>query len=148
MSVQADIITALVASLDAVTWTATAANVTVESKNYPQYDIEDLADPLICITDGSVESERIARSSHMRDYAVEIYLARHAPEEADCDVMLNLFEELLDKLEDHNYPGVTWPTGVTSPQTIVAEKNPGEALAERNVWRAGIVVTFRVPRSH
>ena len=148
MSVQADIITALVASLDAVTWTATAATVTVESKNYPQYDIEDLADPLICITDGSVESERIARSSHMRDYAVEIYLARHAPEEADCDLMLNLFEELLDKLEDHNYPGVAWPTGVTSPQTIVAEKNPGEALAERNVWRAGIVVTFRVPRSH
>ena len=38
--------------------------------------------------------------------------------------------------------------GVTSPQTIVAEKNPGEALTERNVWRAGIVVTFRVPRSH
>ena len=148
MSVQADIITALVASLDAVVWTATAATVTVESKNYPQYEIEDLADPLICITDGSVESERIARNSHMRDYAVEIYLARHAPEEADCDAMLNLFEELLDTLEDHDYPGVTWPTGVTSPQTIVAEKNPGEALAERNVWRAGIVVTFRVPRSH
>lgn len=148
MSVQADIITALVASLDAVTWTATAASVTVETKNFPHYEIEDLVDPVICITDGSVESERIARSSHMRDYAVEIYLARHTPEEADCDEMLNLFEELLDKLEDHDYPGVTWPTGVTSPQTIVAEKNPGEALEERNVWRAGYVVTFRVPRSH
>ena len=148
MSVQADIVAALVASLDAVAWTATAATVTVESKNYPQYEIEDLADPLICVTDGSVESERIARNSHMRDYAVEIYLARHTPEEAGCDEMLNLFEELLDTLEDHDYPGVTWPTGVTSPQTIVAEKNPGEALAERNVWRAGIVVTFRVPRSH
>ena len=148
MSVQAGIITALVASLDAVVWTATAATVTVESKNYPQYEIEDLADPLICITDGSVESERIARSSHMREYSVEIYLARHTPEEADCDEMLNLFEELLDKLEDHTWPGITYPTGVTSPQTIVAEKNPGEALAERNVWRAGIVVTFRVPRSH
>ena len=148
MSVQADIITALVASLDAVTWTATAANVTVESKNYPQYEIEDLADPVICITDGAVESERIARSSHMRDYAVEIYLARHTPEEADCDVMLNLFEELLGKLEDHTWPGVTFPTGVTSPQTIVAEKNPGEGLEERNVWRAGIVVTFKVPRNH
>ena len=148
MSVQADIVAALVASLDAVAWTATAATVTVESKNYPQYEIEDLADPLICVTDGSVESERIARNSHMRDYAVEIYLARHTPEEADCDEMLDLFEELLDTLEDHNYPGVTWPAGVTSPQTIVCEKNPGEALAERNVWRAGIVVTFRVPRSH
>jgi hypothetical protein len=148
MSVQADIITALVASLDAVAWTATAASVTVETKNYPQYEIEDLADPVICITDGSVESERIARNSHMRDYAVEIYLARHTPEEADCDEMLNLFEELLDTLEDHDYPGVSWPADVTSPQTIVAEKNPGEALAERNVWRAGIVVTFRVPRSH
>jgi len=43
---------------------------------------------------------------------------------------------------------VTWPAGVTSPQTIVVEKNPGDALQERNVWRAGIVVTFKVPRSH
>lgn len=148
MSIQADIITALVASLDAVTWTATADPVTVETKNFPQYGIEDLANPIICITDGSIESERIARSAHMRDFAVEVYLARHTPEEADCDVMLNLLEELLGKLEDHSWPGVTWPTGVTSPQTIVVEKNPGEALTERNVWRAGIVVTFRVPRSH
>ena len=148
MSIQADIITALVASLDAVTWTATADPVTVETKNFPQYGIEDLANPIICITDGSIESERIARSAHMRDYAIEVYIARHTPEEADCDVMLNLLEELLGYLEDHSWPGVTWPTGVTSPQTIVVEKNPGEALTERNVWRAGIVVTFRVPRSH
>ena len=148
MSIQADITTALVASLDAVTWTATADPVTVETKNFPQYGIEDLANPIICITDGSIESERIARSAHMRDFAVEVYLARHTPEEADCDVMLNLLEELLGYLEDHSWPGVTWPTGVTSPQTIVVEKNPGEALTERNVWRAGIVVTFRVPRSH
>lgn len=148
MSIQADITTALVASLDAVTWTATADPVTVETKNFPQYGIEDLANPIICITDGSIESERIARSAHMRDFAIEVYLARHTPEEADCDVMLNLLEELLGYLEDHSWPGVTWPTGVTSPQTIVVEKNPGEALTERNVWRAGIVVTFRVPRSH
>ena len=148
MSIQADITTALVASLDAVTWTATADPVTVETKNFPQYGIEDLANPIVCITDGSIESERIARSAHMRDYAIEVYLARHTPEEADCDVMLNLLEELLGYLEDHSWPGVTWPTGVTSPQTIVVEKNPGEALTERNVWRAGIVVTFRVPRSH
>jgi hypothetical protein len=148
MSTQADIITALVASLDAVTLTATAATVLVETKNFPSYAIEDLEDPVICITDGSIESERIARSSNMRDYAVEIYLARHTPEEADCDVMLELLEELLGYLEDHNWPGITWPTGVTSPQTIVCEKNPGEGLEERNVWRAGIVVTFKVPRSH
>jgi len=148
VSIQADIITALVASLDAVTWTATADPVTVETKNFPQYGIEDLANPIICITDGSIESERIARSAHMRDYAVEVYLARHTPEEADCDVMLDLLEELLGYLEDHSWPGVTWPTVVTSPQTIVVEKNPGEALTERNVWRTGIVVTFRVPRSH
>ena len=148
MSVQGDICTALVTSLDAVVWTSTADAVLVETKNFPSYQIEDLADPVICITDGAVESERIARSSHMREYSVEIYLARHTPEEADCDEMLNLFEELLDKLEDHSWGAVSWPTGVTSPQTIVAEENPGEALAERNVWRAGIVVTFRVPRSH
>lgn len=148
MSIQADIVTALVAALDAVAWTATAASVLVETKNFANYNIEDLADPVICITDGAVESERIARSSHMREYGIEIYLARHTPEEADCDEMLELFEELLDTLENHSYGAVAFPAGVTSPQTIVAEKNPGEALTERNVWRAGFVVTFRVPRSH
>lgn len=148
MSVQGDIAAAYVSSLQAVTWTATADAVTVETKNFPAYEIEDLVNPVICITDGAIESERIARSSHMRDYAVEIYLARHTPEEADCDVMLDLLDELLGKLEDHSWGAVSWPAGVTSPSTIVVEKNPGEALAERNVWRAGIVVTFKVPRSH
>jgi len=148
MSVHGDIKAAMTASLTAVTWTTTTDGVTVESKFFPQYGIEDLATPIICVTDGAVESERIARSSHMRDYSIEIYLARHTPTEAECGVMLNLLEELLGKLEDHTWPGITWPIGVTSPQTIVAEKNPGEGLEERNVWRAGIVVTFKVPRSH
>jgi hypothetical protein len=62
--------------------------------------------------------------------------------------MLNFLEEILDKLENHDWPGVTWPTGITSPQSIQVEKNPDEALAERNVWRAGIVVVYRKPRAH
>lgn len=148
MSVQADIIAALVSSLSAVSWTATADTVTVETKNYPAYDIEDLTNPVICVTDGPIESERIARTAHHRDYGIEIYLARHTPTEANCDEMLDLLEELLDKLEDHSWGAVSWPSGVTSPQTLQAEKNPDEALAERNVWRAGVVVTYRVPRAH
>lgn len=148
MSKQKDIVDALVASLDAVTWTATADPVTVESKNFPTYDIEDLGDPVICVTDGPVESERLSRSAHQRDYSVEIYLARHTPTEAACDEMLDLLEELLDKLEDHSWGAVSWPASVTSPQSIVVEKNPDEALVDRNVWRAGIVVVYRVPRAH
>ncbi len=148
MSKQKDIVDALVTSLDAVTWTATADPVTVESKNFPTYDIEDLGDPVICITDGPVESERLSRSAHQRDYSVEIYLARHTPTEAACDEMLDLLEELLDKLEEHSWGAVSWPAGVTSPQSIAVEKNPDEALVDRNVWRAGIVVVYRVPRAH
>lgn len=148
MSKQADIVDALVASLDAVAWTATADPVTVESKNFPSYDIEDLADPVICVTDGPIESERLSRSAHQRDYSVEIYVARHTPTEAACDEMLDLLEEILDKLEDHSWGAVSWPAGVTSPQSIVVEKNPDEALVDRNVWRAGIVVVYRVPRAH
>ena len=148
MSKQKDIVDALVTSLDAVTWTATADPVTVESKNFPTYDIEDLGDPVICITDGPVESERLSRSAHQRDYSVEIYVARHTPTEAACDVMLDLLEELIDKLEDHSWGAVSWPASVTSPQSIVVEKNPDEALVDRNVWRAGIVVVYRVPRAH
>jgi hypothetical protein len=148
MSKQADIVAALVASLDAVTWTATADPVTVESKNFPTYVIEDLEDPVICVTDGPIEVERLSRTAHQRDYSVEIYLARHTPTEAACDVMLDLLEELLDKLEEHSWGAVSWPAGVTSPQSIVVEKNPDEALVDRNVWRCGIVVAYRVPRAH
>lgn len=148
MSKQAEIIAALVDSLQAVTWTATADAVTVESKNFPAYDIEDLGTPVICVTDGGIESERIARSAHHRDYTIEVYVARHTPEEADCDVMLDLLEEIIDALENHSWGAVTWPTGISSPQTITVEKNPGEALEERNVWRAGIAVVYRYPRVH
>jgi len=148
VSKQKDIVDALVTSLDAVTWTATADPVTVESKNFPSYDIEDLADPVICVTDGPIESERLSRSAHQRDYSVEIYVARHTPTEAACDEMLDLLEEIIDKLEDHSWGAVSWPASVTSPQSIVVEKNPDEALVDRNVWRAGIVVVYRVPRAH
>ena len=148
MSVQGEISAALVSSLKVVAWASTDAPVTVETKNYPSYDIEDLENPVMCITDGTIESTRLARSAHQRDYSVEIYLARHTPTEAACDEMLDLLDELLDELEDHSWGAVSWPAGVTSPQSIVVEKNPDEALAERNVWRAGIVVTYRVPRSH
>ena len=109
MSKQADIIAALVASLDAVTWTATADPVTVETKNFPTYDIEELENPVMVVTDGGIDIERLSRSAHQRDYAVEIYLARHTPTEAACDVMLDLLEELLDKYAE---------TGITSVESI------------------------------
>ena len=148
MSKQSDILDALVLSLQGVTWTATADPVTVETKNFPTYDIEELENPVIVVTDGGIDIERLSRSAHQRDYAVEIYLARHTPTEAACDVMLDLLEELLDKLEDHSWGAVSWPAGISSPQAITVEKNPDEALVERNVWRAGLVVTYRHPRAH
>ena len=69
MSKQADIIAALVASLDAVTWTATADAVTVETKNFPTYDIEELENPVIVVTDGGIEDRKSTRlnSSHVSE---------------------------------------------------------------------------------
>ena len=61
MSKQADIIAALVASLDAVTWTATADPVTVETKNFPQYDIEELENPVMVVTDGGIDIEPLKK---------------------------------------------------------------------------------------
>lgn len=142
-----DIADALAAALAGETFSAVADQPTVERKNWPSYEVEDLINPVIAITPSTMTVVRTDRVNHEYDYAVNVFLGRHAPTESVADAMLDMAEELVDKIRSHNYASAAFPAGVTSPFEIEVDMNPDEALQERNVWRAVVTVTYRTHRA-
>lgn len=141
-----DIADALAASLDAETFGSVTAEPTVERKNWPTYEVEDLADPVIAVTPAGIETVRVSRDSWQYDYQMNVFVGRHTPTEAAADEMVDLCEEIADVIREHSYGELEWPAGVTSPMTVEVALNPDDALTERNVWRAVITATYRVHR--
>jgi hypothetical protein len=141
-----DIADALAAGLDAETFASVTAQPTVERKNWPTYEVEDLADPVIAVTPAGIETVRASRDSWQYDYQMNVFVGRHAPTEAAADEMVDLCEEIADVIREHSWGELEWPTGVTSPMTVEVDLNPDDALTERNVWRAVITATYRVHR--
>ena len=146
MSIAREIADALSASLTAYDFTGTTPNV--QRVNWPSYDIEDMADPVVAVVPGSVETTRADRVHWQYDYGITVFVGRHAPTEALADDTMDLAEELVDVIRQHDWDeAVTWPTGVTSPMEVEVTLNPDEGLQDRNVWRAVITVTYRVHRT-
>lgn len=143
---------ALADSLTACTWSSVTDAVTVQRANWPSFDVEDLVNPVIAITPPGYVVDRLARTSHQYDYQAAIFLGRHTPDNASADAMADLLEEMVDRIAAHQWatlaPGVTWPAGITSPQEIQVTLNPDEALQDRNVWRAVVMVTYRIGKAH
>lgn len=141
-----DIADALAASLDAETFSSVTAQPTVERKNWPTYEVEDLVDPVIAVTPAGIETVRVSRNSWQYDYQMNVFVGRHTPTEAAADEMVDLCEEIADVIREHSWGELEWPAGVTSPMTVEVALNPDDALTERNVWRAVITATYRVHR--
>lgn len=143
---------ALADSLSAQTFTSVSDPVTVLRANWPSFTVEELVNPVIAITPPGYTTERAARTAHIHDYQVSAFIGRHTPTETMADAMLDLTEEVVDLIRDHRWatlaPLVSWPTGATSPQTIEVNMNPDEALQDRNVFRAIVTVTYRMPKAH
>lgn len=147
MSVLKDIADAVAAGLDAEEFDAVSVQPSVERKNWPTYDVEQLADPVIAVTPSGVDLARASRDSWQHDYAINVFVGRHTPTEAAADEMIELAEQIADVIRNHDWDqAVEFPTGVTSPMTVEVDLNPDEALTERNVWRAIITATYRVHR--
>lgn len=144
MSVLKDIADALAASLATYEFSSVNVPPLVERKNWPTYEVEALANPVIAITPATVEATRASRDAFEYDYGINVFLGRHTPTEAAADEMIDMAEELLDAIRDHDWS--EWPEGVTSPMTVEIDMNPDDALTERNVWRAVITATYRVHR--
>ena len=146
MSIAREIADALSASLTAYDFTGTTPYV--QRVNWPSYNIEDMADPVVAVVPGTVETTRADRVYWQYDYGITVFVGRHAPTEELADDTMDLAEELVDVIRQHDWDeAVTWPTGVTSPMEVEVILNPDEGLQDRNVWRAVITVTYRVHRT-
>jgi hypothetical protein len=146
VSTAREIADALADSLDAYTFTA--AQPAVQRRNWPTYDIEDMADPVVAVMPGAIETTRADRTRWQYDYSVIVFVGRHAPTEQLADDTLDLAEEMTDAIRQHDWDeAVDWPTGVTSPMEVEVALNPDEGLQDRNVWRAVITATYRVHRT-
>jgi hypothetical protein len=147
VSVLKDIADAVAAGLDAEEFNAVSVQPSVERKNWPTYDVEQLAEPVIAVTPGGVELVRANRDSWQYDYAINVFVGRHTPTEAAADEMIELAEQIADVIRNHDWDqSVQFPSGVTSPMAVEVDLNPDDALTERNVWRAIITANYRVHR--
>jgi hypothetical protein len=133
----------LATGLQSVTWGITST--TVERKNWANIDVDAMGVPRVFVVPGNADVTRISRQVMQVDYGVTIFVGRHVTTDAEVDGMLDLADSVMLQVRAHSFgSGVTWPAGVTSPQTVGIDLNPDDALTERNVWRAVITATYRV----
>jgi hypothetical protein len=142
-----DIADAVRDALASVTYASVTAQPDVVRINWPEYDVEGLADPVLVVMPGAMTINRVDRLNHEYVYSILVWVARHTPTEILADSMFDLSEEVVDQLRSHDWgEEVEFPAGVTSPTAIEIEVNPDEALQERNVWRAVVTVNYTVFR--
>jgi hypothetical protein len=133
----------LATGLQSVTWGITST--VVERKNWANVDVDAMASPRVFVVPGNADVTRISRQVMQVDYTVSVFVGRHVSTDAEVDGMLDLADSVMLQVRAHSFgAGVTWPAGVTSPQTVSIDLNPDDALTERNVWRAVITATYRV----
>jgi hypothetical protein len=130
-----------------VTWGITST--TVERKNWVNIDVDAMAVPRVFVVPGNADVTRISRLMMQVDYTVTVFVGRHVTTDDEVDGMLDLADSVMLQVRAHSFgAGVTWPAGVSSPQTVSIDLNPDDALTERNVWRAVITATYRVFESN
>jgi hypothetical protein len=128
-------------ALAAVSFSSTDIQPVVVRQNWPEYDVEAVAGPVIVVTPATATVTRTNRTNHEYVYSVAVWVARHTPTEALADDLLDFAEEVMDELRSSDLTGLA-----TSPTSVEIEINPDEALQERNVWRAVITAGYTVFR--
>jgi len=144
MSALKEIADALATGLADHEWESVDDQPTVDRVNWPNYDKQQMTDPVIAVVPGGDDIVRVDRTRHQHDYTVTVFVGRHTPTDADADEMLDLAEEVVDVILAHSWGELEFPA--TSPQAIEIQLNPDEAVQDRNIWRAFINVTYRTFR--
>lgn len=137
----------LATGLQSVTWGITST--VVDRRNWANIDVDAMSVPHVFVIPGNADVSRISRNVMQVDYTVTVFVGRHVTTDAEVDGMLDLADSVMLYVRAHSFgQAVTWPAGVTSPQTVSIDLNPDDALTERNVWRAVITATYRVFESN
>lgn len=143
-----EIADAIASALASQNYGAVDVQPTVFRKNWATVDTEQLRDPAIIVSPGTLAITRASRTVHQYDCDALIFVGRHVSTEAEADAMLDLAEEVIDLLREHTWgEDISFPGGATSPVAIEIDVNPDEALAERNVWRAVITARYTLFRN-
>jgi len=137
---------ALADGLGDVSWSITGT--TVERRNWASIDVDAMSVPHVFVVPGNATMSRVSRDAMQTEYTVTVFVGRHVQTDSDVDGMLDLADEVLLRVRAHDFQTVSFPSGVTSPQTVTIDVNPDDALTERNVWRAVIVATYIVFESN
>jgi hypothetical protein len=146
-SVLRTIADSLATGLQSVAWNI--PSTTVERKNWANIDVDAMSVPRVVVIPGSADVTRISRTHMQVDYNVTVFVGRHVTTDSEVDGMLDLADSVMLQVRAHSFgSAVTWPAGVTSPQTVSIDLNPDDALTERNVWRAVITASYRVFESN
>jgi hypothetical protein len=142
-SVLRNIADSLTDGLQSVTWNI--PSTIVERRNWANIDVDAMSVPRVFVVPGNADVSRISRQMMQIDYTVTVFVGRHVTTDAEVDGMLDLADNVMLQVRAHSFgSAVTWPAGVTSPQTVSIDLNPDDALTERNVWRAVITASYRV----
>jgi hypothetical protein len=137
----------LASGLQSVSWGI--SSTVVDRRNWANIDVEAMSVPHVFVVPGNADVTRISRQMMQVDYTVSVFVGRHVQDDAGVDAMLDLADSVMLQVRAHSFgSSVTWPAGVTSPQTVSIDINPDDALTERNVWRAVITATYRVFESN
>lgn len=137
---------ALADGLDAVSWSI--GETTVERRNWVSIDVESMGTPRVFVVPGNATMSRVSRDVMQIECAINVFIGRHVTTDSEVDGMLDLADEVLLYVRAHDFPSVSFPAGVTSPQTVTIDINPDDAMAERNVWRAVVTATYIVFESN
>lgn len=133
---------ALADGLSDVSWNIPSTSV--ERRNWAAIDADSMTTPRIFVVPGNATTSRVSRDVTQTDYSVTVFVGRHVSSDTEVDEMLDLADEVLLYVRAHTFATATFPSGVTSPQTVSIEINPDDALTERNMWRAVIIATYAV----
>jgi hypothetical protein len=135
----------LAAGLSATHFATLSAQPTIKRKNLVSADLKDFTSPVVIVQPAETKVSQVSRTHWQIDFSLHVFIGRQVATESDIDAMLDFAEEMCLQLRSHSWgANVSFPDGVTSPVEVDVEYNPGQALSERNIWRAMVGVTYRV----
>ncbi len=110
-------------------------------KYRPEFELKELAELQVTVVPRSLERSIAGRGCRQIDYDIDIAVQKRISDDADCDALMGLVQEIIDYLDDHSltaYPAARWVKIVNDP--IYAP----EHLQDKRSFTSILTLTYRV----